>query len=60
MKYYGYTKEHIDKMMALFNMISVTGMGQIDAYHEAITILRHPAEINTAQKEGESDGQSIQ
>ena len=58
MKYYGYTKEQIDRMMFLLNTISVKGMEQIDAYHEATAILRRPSEINVAE-EGEKNGQSI-
>ena len=51
MKYYGYTKEQIERMIFLFNTISVTGLAQIDAYHEATTILRHPSEIDVPEKE---------
>ena len=58
MKYYGYTKEQIDRMTFLLNGISVTGMVQIDAFHEATTILRHPAEINVTE-EGDKDGKEI-
>jgi len=58
MKYYGYTKEQLDKMIALLNTISVTGMAQIDAYREATAILRQPAEINV--EEGvKKDGEEI-
>lgn len=59
MKYYGYTKEQIDKMMTLLNTISVTSMGQMDAFCEATTILRHPMEMNVAQEGGKEDGEEI-
>ena len=55
MKYYGYTKEQIDKTIALLNTISITGIGQIDAYHEATSILRHPSEIDVPEKEQEGE-----
>lgn len=54
MKYYGYTKEQIDRMMFLLNTISVTSMEQIDNYHEATTILRHPFEIDVPDKTQEN------
>ena len=54
MKYYGYTKEQIDRMMFLLNTISVKSMEQIDAYHEATTILRHPSEIDVPEKTQEN------
>ena len=54
MKYYGYTKEQIDKTIALLNTISITTLGQIDAYHEATSILRHPSEIDVPEKEQEN------
>ena len=54
MKYYGYTKEQLDRMMFLFNTISVKSMEQIDAFHEATTILRQPAEIEVPEKTQEN------
>lgn len=51
MKYYGYTKEQIDRMMLLLNTISVTSMEQIDNFHEATTILRRPMEIDVSDGE---------
>ena len=51
MKYYGYTKEQLDKMMLLLNTISVIGMEQIDSFHEATTILRRPMEIDVPDGE---------
>ena len=54
MKYYGYTKEQIDRMIFLLNGISITSLGQIDAYHEATTILRHPSEIDVPEKTQEN------
>ena len=54
MKYYGYTKEDLDKVLRLLNKISVTGMEQIDAYHEATTILRQPIEIDVPEKTQEN------
>lgn len=59
MKYYGYTKEQLDKMIALLNTISVTSMTQIDAFHEASTILRHPMEINIPQEGENNHGKEI-
>lgn len=60
MKYYGYTKEQLDRMVKAFNMIEVKGLDQIDAFHEATTILRHPVEIIGETKEGaKQDGQSV-
>jgi len=53
MKYYGYTKEQIDRMIALLNTISITSLPQIDAYYEATSILRHPSEIDVPEKEQE-------
>ena len=54
LKYYGYTKEQIERMIFLLNTISVTGLAQIDAYHEATTILRHPSEIDVPEKTQEN------
>ena len=54
MKYYGYTKEQINRMMLLFNTISVTSMEQIDSFHEATTILRRPMEIDVPEKTQEN------
>ena len=54
MKYYGYTKEQINRMMFLFNTISIKSMEQIDAYHEATTILRQPIEIDVPEKTQEN------
>jgi hypothetical protein len=56
MKYYGYTKEKLDKMLELFNVVSVTGMAQIDAYSEATTLLRRPVEINAPEEGVKKDG----
>lgn len=54
MKYYGYTKEDLDKVLRLLNKISVTGMEQIDAYSEATAILRQPAIIDAPDNKQEN------
>ncbi len=59
MKYYGYTKEQIDKMVTCLNSISVTGMAQNDAFHEATGILRYPMEIDIPEKGENGDGEEI-
>lgn len=51
MKYYGYTKEQIDKVLLLLNKINITGMEQTDMFYEATTILRHPLEISSTNEE---------
>ena len=51
MKYYGYTKEQIDKVLLLLNKINITGMEQTDMFYEATTILRQPLEINVPNEE---------
>lgn len=58
MKYFGYTKEQMDKVMQLLNTISVTGLQQVDAYHEATKILRHPVDIDVPE-EVKEDGKEI-
>jgi hypothetical protein len=61
MDYYGFTEEDFNKMISLFDKISVTGINQIDAFHEATKILRSPCKIHADQKkEGAKDGQSVQ
>lgn len=54
MKYYGYTKEQIDRVIFLLNTISITTLAQIDVYHEATSILRHPSEIDVPEKTQEN------
>jgi hypothetical protein len=45
--------------MSLLNTISVTGVNQIGAFHEATEIFGKPAIINCAE-EGANDGKEIQ
>jgi hypothetical protein len=59
MKYYGFTKEQLDKMISALNTIGVTSMAQNDAFHEATTILRHPIIINTPEEGEKKDGEEI-
>jgi hypothetical protein len=51
MDYYGYTEEQFNRMVELFNKISITGINQIEDYHEATGILRHPVKLNVKQEE---------
>lgn len=55
MEYYGFTEEQFSRMITLFKHIGVTGMDQIDDYHEAITILRHPTKIKIDKEEVKKD-----
>lgn len=50
MDFYGFTEEQFNRMISLFKHIGVTGMDQIDDYHEAITILRHPTKFNVKEE----------
>lgn len=59
MEYYGFTEEQFNRMIALFNQISVTGINQADAFHEATNILRQPAKIKVNQEEVKEDGKEI-
>lgn len=59
MKYYGYTEEGFNKMVTLLNQISVTGINQTDAFHEATAILRKPVLINADEKEAKENGKAI-
>ena len=57
-KYYGYSKEQVDKILFLLDKISVTGFAQVDSFAEATKILRQPKEINVEKekKEGDKNG----
>ena len=56
MDYYGFTEEQFNKMISLFNTISVTSINQIDAFHEATSILRKPFKINVKEEGVKEDG----
>jgi hypothetical protein len=57
MKYYAFTEEQHSKIIKSLNTISVTGINQNDAFHEATDILRKPALIET--EEVDNDGKEI-
>jgi hypothetical protein len=57
MQYYAYTEEQHSTIIKNLNLISVTGTNQIDAFHEATSILRQPYGINI--EEEKADGEEI-
>ena len=59
-KYYGYSKEQLDKVLFLLDKISVKGFNQIDSFADATRILRQPKEINVVEKEEEGDSDGVQ
>jgi hypothetical protein len=58
--YYGFTEENFNKMISLFDKVSITGINQNDAFHEATSILQKPFKIRAEQKGVKQDGQSVQ
>ena len=50
MKYYGFTEEQHNNIIKNLNMISVTGINQIDAFHAATSILRQPFGIDVEEE----------
>ena len=57
MKYYGFTEEQHNAVIKLLNTISVTGINQIDAFHEATSIFRQPFGIDVGEEK--EDGEEI-
>jgi hypothetical protein len=54
MKYYAFTEEQHGAIIKNLNSISITGINQIDAFHEVTNILRNPFGIDIEEaKENE-------
>jgi hypothetical protein len=57
MKYYAFTEEQYQAVIKSLNTISVTGINQNNAFHEATSILTQPTGIDTGEEK--ADGEEI-